>query len=163
MARAQTAGTSASKPSQSSPVPENLGQQLSFAVIFFHEAIAARLGMSAGEWRCYTLLSQQGPMTASRLAELSGFTTGAITGIVDRLERARCVRRQPNPEDRRSVILHPLRVQEIERRTRPIFASLGRAMDAIAAGYTKKELASIASYLRQTIQTLHVETRRLRR
>jgi DNA-binding IclR family transcriptional regulator len=87
---------------------------------------------------------------ASRLAELSGFTTGAITGIVDRLERAGCVRRQPNPDDRRSIILHPLRLAETERRTGPIFNSLGRAMNAIAG------------YLRQTIQVLHAETRKLK-
>ena len=118
--------------------------------------------MSAGEWRCYVLLSQHGSLTASRLAELSGFTTGAITGIVDRLDRAGCVRRQPNPDDRRSVILHPLRLAETKRRTDPIFNSLGRAMNAIAAGYSKKELAAIAGYLRQTIHALHTETCKLK-
>jgi DNA-binding MarR family transcriptional regulator len=155
------------KPSSESARPVtspagNLGRELSTAVVFFHEAIAARLHMSAGEWRCYTLLGQHGAVTASRLAELSGFTTGAITGIVDRLERAGCVRRWPNPEDRRSVILYPLRLKETERRTRPIFDSLGRAMNAIAAGYSSKELAAIASYLTQTIHALHSETRRLK-
>jgi DNA-binding MarR family transcriptional regulator len=149
--------------SPQNPAPENLGKELSTAVVFFHEAIAAGLGISAGEWRCYTLLAEHGPLTASRLAELSGFTTGAITGIVDRLERAGRVRRQPNPEDRRSIILHPLRLAETERQTRPIFDSLGRAMNSIAAGYTRKELAAIASYLRLTIQTLHAETRKLTR
>jgi DNA-binding MarR family transcriptional regulator len=150
------------KPSQPEGlISENLEKELSTAIVFFHEAIAARLGMSAGEWPCYTLLAQHGPLTASRLAELSGYTTGAITGIVDRLERAGCVRRQPNPEDRRSVILHPLRLKETERRTRPIFDSLGRAMNAIAAGFSKKELAAIASYLSQTIHSLHAETRKL--
>ena len=118
--------------------------------------------MSAGEWRCYGLLDEHGATTASRLAELSGFTTGAITGIADRLESAGCLRRRPNPEDRRSVILHPLRLKETERRTRPIFDSLGRAMNAIAAGYSSKELAAIASYLTQTIHALHSETRRLK-
>ncbi len=141
--------------------PENLGKELSSAVVFFHEAVAARLGMSAGEWRCYVLLGEHGSLTASRLAELSGFTSGAITGIVDRLERAGCVRRQPNPDDRRSIILHPLRLAETKRRTDPIFNSLGRAMNAIAAGYSKKELAAIAGYLRQTIQALQTETRKL--
>jgi len=158
--RAATVARSGTQPEN--PGPENLGKELSTAMVFFHEAVAARLGMNAGEWRCYTLLGQHGPLTASRLAELSGFTTGAITGIVDRLERAGCVRRQPNPKDRRSIILQPLRVAEIERQTRPIFNSLGRAMSAITAGYSEKELAAIAGYLRQTIQALYSETRRLR-
>jgi DNA-binding MarR family transcriptional regulator len=166
MARANIGATpkisQTSKAAHESPGPQNLGKELSSAVVFFHEAVAARLGMSAGEWRCYVLLGQHGSLTASRLAELSGFTTGAITGIVDRLERAGCVRRQPNPDDRRSVILHPLRLAETERRTDPIFNSLGRAMNAIAAGYSKKELAAIAGYLRQTIGALHTETRKLK-
>lgn len=151
-----------SKAARHAPSPaDNLGRDLSTAIVFFHEAIAARLGMSAGEWRCYTLLAQNGPLTASRLAELSGYTTGAITGIVDRLERAGCARRRPNPEDRRSVILQPLRLKETERRTRPIFDSLGHAMNGIAADFSKKELAAIAKYLAQTIQALQTETRKL--
>jgi DNA-binding MarR family transcriptional regulator len=151
-----------SKPARPEISPaDNLGRELSTAIVFFHEAVAACLGMSAGEWRCYTLLAQHGPLTASRLAEFSGYTTGAITGIADRLERADCVRRSPNPEDRRSVILHPLRLKETERRTRPIFDSLGRAMNAIAEGFSKKELSAIASYLAQTIHALHTETQKL--
>jgi hypothetical protein len=66
------------------PPPDVLGREFSDAVVFFHEALAAQLGMSAAEWKCLGLLDQHGPSTASRLAELSGFTTGAITGIVDR-------------------------------------------------------------------------------
>jgi DNA-binding MarR family transcriptional regulator len=144
------------------PAPENLGKELSTAIVFFNEAVAARVGMSSGEWRCYTLLAEHGPLAASRLAELSGFTTGAITGIVDRLQRTGFVRRQPNPEDRRSVIVHPLRRAEAERRTRPIFNSLGDAMNVIAANYTMKELAAIARYLSQTVEALRAETRKLR-
>jgi DNA-binding MarR family transcriptional regulator len=70
------------------PQQELMGRELSNAVVFFHEAIASHLGISAAEWKCLGLLDQHGPLTASHLAELSGFTTGAITGIVDRLEHA---------------------------------------------------------------------------
>jgi DNA-binding MarR family transcriptional regulator len=140
---------------------ENPGRELSSATVFFHEAIAAHLGMNAGEWRCYGLLKQHGPTTAGRLAELSGFTTGAITGIADRLEKAGYVQRQPNPDDRRSLILHPLRLEEINAKTGPIFASLGRAMDAVAKNYTAQELAAIMDYFRRTAEVLHKETVKL--
>lgn len=144
------------------PPAENLGRELSNAIVFFHEAIAAHLGMSAGEWKCYGLLKQHGPITASRLADLSGFTTGAITGIADRLERAGYVRREPNPGDRRSVILHPLQVKKIEAQIVPIFVSLENAMNAISQHYSERELAAIADYFRRTTQALHKETLKLR-
>ncbi|MGH2460296.1 MAG: MarR family winged helix-turn-helix transcriptional regulator, partial [Chloroflexota bacterium] len=74
-----------------------LGRELSTAVVLFHEAIAERLGMSATEWKCLDVLGRAGPITARELAEQTGLTTGAITGLVDRLERAGYVRRVPNP------------------------------------------------------------------
>lgn len=148
---------------ESHPAAENPGREFSNATVFFHEALAARLGMNAGEWRCYGLLKQHGPMTAGRLAELSGFTTGAITGIADRLEKAGYVRRQPNPDDRRSLILHPLRLEEINAKTDPIFASLGRAMNEVAKNYTQQELAAVMDYFRRTIEVLHKETVKLKK
>jgi DNA-binding MarR family transcriptional regulator len=144
------------------PSTENPGREFSNATVFFHEAVAAHLGMNAGEWRCYGLLKQHGPMTAGRLAELSGFTTGAITGIADRLEKAGYVKRQPNPEDRRSLILHPLRLEEINAKTDPIFASLGKAMSEVAKNYTGQELAAVMDYFRRTIEVLHKETVKLK-
>src|ERR1022692_1777614 len=105
-----------------------MGRDFSDAVVFFHEAIAAHLGINATEWKCLGLLERQGPLPASRLAELSGFTTGAITGIVDRLERAGYVRREPHLTDRRSVIVQPQHLKEVQQRVAPIFQSLLNAM-----------------------------------
>ncbi len=140
---------------------QSLGRELSTAVVLFHEAVASRLGLNATEWRCLGLLDQYGPTTAGRLAELSGLTTGAITGIVDRLEKAGYVRREPNPRDRRSVIIHPLRFRELKEQVAPIFASLGRAMTAAASRYTAKEQAAIQNYFERTIQILREETSKL--
>jgi DNA-binding MarR family transcriptional regulator len=137
------------------------GRELSTAMILFHEAIASRLGISATEWKCLGLLEQHGPLAAGRLAELSGFTTGAITGIVDRLERAGYVRRERHPSDRRSVIVQPLRLDEVKQRVAPIFASLGRAMKALASRYSKTEWAAIEDYLERITRLLHEETARL--
>jgi hypothetical protein len=96
IAKMLTRKSSAKRKAAPLPPGEALGRELSAAVVLFHEAVAAQLGMSATEWRCLSLLSQQGPATAGRLAQLSGFTTGAITGIVDRLERAGYARREPH-------------------------------------------------------------------
>jgi DNA-binding MarR family transcriptional regulator len=139
-----------------------MGRELSDAVIFFHEAVASHLGMSAAEWKCLGLLGQRGPSTAGRLAELSGFTTGAITGIVDRLQQAGYVRREPHHHDRRSVVIQPLRTKEVQERVMPIFQSLGRAMAAVASRYSASELAAIGAFFRETTDVLHGETAKLK-
>ena len=53
------------------------------------------------------LLQLNGPATPGFLAEMTGLTTGAVTGMVDRLERCGYVRREPDPTDRRRVIVKP--------------------------------------------------------
>jgi len=139
-----------------------MGRELSDAVVFFHEAVAVHVGMSAAEWKCFGLLDQHGAMAASRLAELSGFTTGAITGIVDRLERARLVRREPHPTDRRSVIVRPLNVSRVRERVEPVFESLLKGMTELASKYSPAELAAIATFMRGTAEVLRGETARLK-
>src|SRR5258708_2759629 len=81
------------------------GRQLSAATIMFHQAIADQLGLHPTDHKCADLLILKGPMTAGELAELTGLTTGAITGVVDRLAEAGFVRREDDPGDRRRVIL----------------------------------------------------------
>lgn len=146
----------------STPHPDLTGRELSNAVIFFHEAVAAHLGMSAAEWKCLGLLDQHGPSTASRLAELSGLTTGAITGIVDRLEKAGYVSRHAHPTDRRSVIIQSLHVKALKERVVPIFQSLGRAMAQVTARYSAGELTAIARFFTDTTETLRSETAKLK-
>ena len=145
------------------PYGDLMGRELSNAVIFFHEAMASHLGMSAAEWKCLGLLEQHGPSTASRLAELSGFTTGAITGIVDRLEKTGYVRRKPHPDDRRSVIVEPLHMRELKERIGPTFQSLGRAMAEISGRYSSKELSAIARFFAESTEALRAETAKLKR
>jgi predicted transcriptional regulator len=145
------------------PHGERMGRELSNAIVFFHEAVAAHLGMSVAEWKCLGLLREHGSSSASRLAELSGFTTGAITGIVDRLESAGYVRREPHPTDRRSVIVQPQHVKEVQKRVGPIFQSLLNAMATIASHYTAAELKAIAGFFRETTAVLHAETVKLKK
>jgi predicted transcriptional regulator len=144
------------------PMQELSGRELSDAVIFFHEAVASHLGMSVAEWKCLGLLEQHGPSTAGRLAELSGFTTGAITGIVDRLHQAGYVRRASHPNDRRSIIIQPVNLNEVKRQVQPIFQSLGSAMAAVANRYSSTELAAVAGFLRGTTEALRSETAKLK-
>ncbi len=65
------------------------------------------LSLAPTDLVCMCLLQLNGPATAGWLAETTGLTTGAVTGVVDRLERAGYARREPDPHDRRRVIVKP--------------------------------------------------------
>jgi DNA-binding MarR family transcriptional regulator len=140
-----------------------MGRELSNAIVFFHEAVASHLGVSAAEWKCLGMLDQHGPSTAGRLAELSGFSSGAITGIVDRLERGGYVRRERHSSDRRSVIVRPVGIKNVREQVMPIFRSLMTAMSEVAGHYSAKELASIDKFFRETTEVLRKETAKLKR
>src|SRR3954469_22481009 len=78
----------------------------------YDQAVADALGLNRTDMRCADVLDREGPVTAGRLAEATGLTSGAITTAIDRLERAGIARRRPDPGDRRRVLV------EIEPDTR---------------------------------------------
>jgi DNA-binding MarR family transcriptional regulator len=141
--------------------PDILHRNLATAVIAFHDAVARKAGLSISEHKCLGALALTGPVTAGQLARETGFTTGAITGIVDRLEKAGHVRREPNPEDRRSVIIRLLHEETRRRQSQPLFQSLTDAMARLRQGYTEAELATIHAYLAQTTEILKAEAGKL--
>ena len=138
-----------------------LNRAMSTAIVIFHEAVSRRLGMTAADRKCLGVLAEMGTATPGQIARATGLTTGAITGIVDRLEKAGYARRAPSPTDRRSVIVHALRREELAQVMDPIFASLTASMDALYARYTPEQLALIQSYLADTTETLQAETRKI--
>jgi DNA-binding MarR family transcriptional regulator len=135
------------------------GREMSTATILFHTALAQRLGLSVTDWKCTDLVDRFGPLSAGRLAELTGLTTGAITGVVDRLEQGGFVRREPDPNDRRRVIVRAVhdRRPEVEA----VFGPFVRALDDLNAPYSEEELALITDYMRNAIAVLEREAARL--
>src|ERR1700712_992600 len=85
--------------------------------VIFGQTVASRVGISSSDLECLDFLNIEGRVTAGRLAELTGLTTGAITGVVDRLEKAGLVRRERDDEDRRKVfiVIVPENVAKIGR------------------------------------------------
>lgn len=135
-----------------------LHRELATAVIAFHEAGARRLGMTAAERKCAGLIAERGEITPKQLAEATTLSTGAITGIVDRLERASYATREANPKDRRSVIIRARNTKRLAKETSPIFASLTDAMNQLNARYTPEEGALILKHLEDTIAVLREQT-----
>jgi DNA-binding MarR family transcriptional regulator len=144
------------------PHGARLEREFSDAVVFFHAAVAARLGMSTAEWKCLGILEQNGKMTAGRLAELSGLTTGAITGIIDRLERSGYARRETNPQDRRSILVVPGNLDGIQDEVKAVFASLMHVMEGVSREFTAEQRKVVETWLEKATQALRGQTRVLR-
>jgi DNA-binding MarR family transcriptional regulator len=140
-----------------------IGRELSTAVVMFHEAVGKRLGISGTERKLLDVLDRLGPATAGELATHTGLTSGAITGVVDRLVKAGYAQREPNPRDRRSVIITRLPSPATERLGPEVFAPLGQAIADLSAQYQPAELAAIASYLQGLTSILREQTMRLHR
>lgn len=128
--------------------------------VLFSQAAADRLGMASSDVECYDLLSLHGSMTAGRLAELTGLTTGAITGVIDRLERSGYARRERDPNDRRRVIVQPILSKAAE--AEPVFGPLAAASYALVERYTDDELALLLDFMARSNEMMHDQIARLR-
>jgi DNA-binding MarR family transcriptional regulator len=140
-----------------------LHRELATAVVAFQEAVSRRVGMTAAERKCAGLIAEWGVATPGRLAQATGLTSGAITGIVDRLVRAGYARREPNPADRRSVLIYPQKCEELAARTLPAFEALTRAMTELDARYSAAERALIHRHLKDTLAVLRAQIEALGR
>ena len=87
------------------------------------EVVADLLGVNRTDSRCLDILEQEGRISAGRLASSSGLSTGAVTAVVDRLERAGYARRVPDSSDRRRVL-----IELTERARELIWELMGRPM-----------------------------------
>src|SRR5215475_8697482 len=87
--------------------------------VLFSQAVAERTGINSTDLECLDFIVMRGPLTAGELAEATGLTTGAITGVIDRLERAGVAQRQRDADDRRKVLVKVL--PAALRRLEPLF------------------------------------------
>ena len=120
-------------------------RQLNTAITLAVTAVAQQIGMNASDMQCAEFLVRQGPLTAGQLAELSGLTTGAITGVVDRLERAGWARRENDPADRRRVIIRA--VPQDTNAEEGLYDPYTEAMSNLLADYDDQELHFILEFI----------------
>ena len=112
----------------------------------FHTTVAVKQGLSATEEKALDLLDRSGPLTAGELARRSGLAPASVTGLVDRLERKGFVRRVPNPDDRRSVLVE-VEAERVFASMAPLFADWVRSLEELYAGYTDEQLETILHFL----------------
>jgi DNA-binding MarR family transcriptional regulator len=130
------------------------------AAVRFQVAVAHQLDMPVSDVHGLAALLESGPVGVTRLADLMGMTTSAVTRLVDRLERGGYVRREPDPADRRRILVHvvPERVARIADYYEPLN---GRWQQQISR-YSDAELRFLLEFLRQGRQDAQAETLTLR-
>ena len=130
----------------------DLGREMSTQTVFLHQAIAQSVGLNATDTKCIDLIlrSQDGSVTAGWLSDMTGLTTGAITHIVDRLEKRQFIERVRDTQDRRKVFIR-VRPESLEPLI-PKYEAIGKAYMCLVEQYGDVELQLIYSYLERVTE-----------
>jgi len=114
------------------------------------QAAADRYGLNRTDMRALDIVGRAGPLAPTELARLLGFTTGGVTTVLDRLERAGYVRRRPASGDRRRLVVEATAVTAA--RDQEVFGGLIRQTGELLASYTDDQLAVIDDFLTRARQ-----------
>jgi MarR family transcriptional regulator, organic hydroperoxide resistance regulator len=111
--------------------------------ILYNQQVADRVGLRLSDMQCINVLDLMGPSTPSELARSTGLTTGGVTVMLDRLEKAGYVKRQPNPRDRRSVLVHlnPAKLKKVDA----FYGAINERMAGLLDDTPDSELRSVVN------------------
>lgn len=136
-------------------------RQQSTWTVMFHAAVANEIGLNITDHKCLDILLHQGPITAGKLAELTGLTTGAVTGVIDRLENAGYLRRERDPNDRRRVILQPL-LDKAGEVMGPVFNHFQERFIPTLENYDDEMLRQVLEFVNESTRFMQAEIQWLR-
>jgi DNA-binding MarR family transcriptional regulator len=113
--------------------------------ILSNQTMADRMRLHLTDMQCINLLDLLGPVTPGKLAACTGRSTGGVTVMLDRLEKAGFVKREPNPDDRRSVLVcvNPRKLRKIHA----LYAGINKQLDAFFSDTPEAELQSVVKFL----------------
>ncbi len=134
-------------------------RQYGISSVLFRHAVGERLGVNVTDMECLALIFFKGLAAPSELSRYTGLTSGATTAMLDRLEKARLIERRPNPQDRRGTLiaLTGERTTELDA----LFAPARDAIERLNAGYSERELQTIAGYFEGLAAAWETERQRL--
>jgi DNA-binding MarR family transcriptional regulator len=136
---AGTPGNTAGSPISASVYDLMLAvRKLTRSTLILQHIIAQAMGLNVTDAECLDFLQEMGPSTAGDLAKATRLTTGAITNVIDRLEKAGFVRRSPDPKDRRKVIVSFLPEKHTPAKTH--YGALAGAVATLFSTYTDDQL-----------------------
>jgi DNA-binding MarR family transcriptional regulator len=124
----------------------DLLRELAASLDALTNAASPHAGLNRTDMRALDIINMQQGLTAGQLAARLKLTTGAITGVLDRLERAGHARRTHDQEDRRRVVVQP--TAEAKRFGSVVFRQLGEELDDLLHRYPEPERELIDEFLR---------------
>jgi len=124
----------------------------------FDHAVADYVGLDRTAYRCLDILDQEGPMTAGRLAQRARLSPGAMTALLDRLEKRGFARRTRDTNDRRRVLVEV--TPELREMAAQLYGAPEQGADALAA-YTNEQLEFLIRFLRGNVAYQEERMRRL--
>jgi DNA-binding MarR family transcriptional regulator len=131
----------------------DLVREYTSAVLRHAAATAKRMSLEASELAALEHLQVAGPMTQKRLGERLSMSPGAVTAMIDRLERKGYAERIPNPEDRRSALVRITKAG-LEESLRHLWPYI-EDMRALEEGFSEEERAVVARFLRAATRATH--------
>lgn len=137
-----------------------LSQNYAFTSLQMHEAVARRAGLSGTDHKYLGFLMEKGQMTAGELSTLTGLTTGAVTGLIDRFEKKDLVKRRFAAEDRRKVIIEP-NTENIMALLAPLYKDFRSKSEKLLASFSDEESKIIEAYFVQAIEIMNEATDQL--
>jgi MarR family transcriptional regulator, organic hydroperoxide resistance regulator len=136
-----------------------LGEQESTETAMFHQAAAASFGLGITDMKALQILLREGPQIPGQLATRLHLTTGAVTNVLDRLERQALIRRSPHSEDRRKIVVSA--EQETIARGDQVYRSIGDAYAALQRRFSTEELEFLVHYYEASIDVTRREIAKL--
>jgi len=137
-----------------------LTQAHAYMSLQMHEAVARKAGLPGTDHKYLGFLMQRGQMTAGELATLTGLTTGAVTGLIDRLEKKKLVKRQFAADDRRKVFIEPI-TENIMTLIEPLYKEFRSNTEKLIASFSNKELKVLETYFSKAIELMNDATTKL--
>ncbi|QIP17391.1 MarR family transcriptional regulator [Spirosoma aureum] len=137
-----------------------LSQQYAYTSIQMHEAVARKAGLSGTDHKYLGFLMEKGQMTAGELSTLTGLTTGAVTGLIDRFEKKNLVKRQFAEDDRRKVFIVP-NTPTIMALLVPLYKEFRSKSEKLIASFSDEEAKIIEAYFLKAIDIMNETTNQL--
>ena len=134
-----------------------LSQLYAYTSIQMHEAVGRKAGLSGTDHKYLGFLIEKGQMTAGELSNLTGLTTGAVTGLIDRFEKKKLVKRQFAEDDRRKVIIEP-NTKNIMALLAPLYKEFRHKSEKITASFSNKYIKVIETYFLKAIDIMNETT-----
>lgn len=136
-----------------------LGQMASTETAYFHHAAAAKNGLTITDSKTISALMQEGPMTAGQLATRLNLTTGAVTSVIDRLEKAGLAERATDPSDRRKVMVRVIATNL--GKIGSVYQSMGKAFQELLKTYSLEQLQFLVEFYQASVDLTRSEIAKL--